>query len=94
MLSSFPTNIWTISANLVPGQNSVIGGDVNKHRVGASTASGYFDQPGNLKSPNQIASKFKAFIRKVLHYPPQAANLTYVNNGLHHKVRVPFLHGF
>ena len=88
--SSFPANILTISANLVPCLNSVIGGDVNKHCVGASTASGYFHKPGNLKSPNQVASTFKAFIRKVIHYPPQAANLTVVNTGLQHKVRAPF----
>ena len=84
---SFPTNIVTISVNPVPCLNSVIGGDVNKHCVGASIASGYFHKPGNSKSPNQVASTFKAFIRKVTPYPPQAANLTVVNTGLQHKVR-------
>ena len=90
MLSSFPTNILTISANLVPCLNSVIGGDVNKHCVGDSTASRYFRKPGNSKSPNQITSKFKAFVRKGVHYPQQAANLTVVNTGLQRKVRNAF----
>ena len=89
-LSSFRTPFWTISVNPVTCLNPVIAGDVIKHCVGASTASRYFYKRGNSKSPNQIASKFKAFIRKVVHYPQQAADLTFVDTGLHHKVRAPF----
>ena len=85
-LSSFRTPFWTISVNPVTCLNPVIAGDVVKHFVGASTTSRYFYKRGNSKSPNQIASKFKAFIRKVVHYPQQAANLTVVNTELQHKV--------
>ena len=85
-LSSFRTPFWTISVNPVTCLNPVIAGDVIKHCVGASTASRYFHKPGNLKSLKQVASTFKAFIRKVIHYPPQAANLTVVNTELQHKV--------
>ena len=89
-LSSFPTNSLTISVNPVPCLNPVIAGDIIKHCVGASIASRYFHKPRNLKSPKQVASTFKAFIRNVIHYPQQAANLTVVNTGLQHKVRSPF----
>ena len=89
-LSSFRTNILTISENSVTFLNPVTSGDVIKHCVGASTASRYFHKTGNLKSLKQVASTLKAFIRKVIHYPPQAANLTVVNTDLQHKVRYAF----
>ena len=88
--SSFRTPFWTISLNPVTCLNSVIAGDVITYCVGASTASRYFHKPGNSKSPNQSASKFKAFLKKVVYYPQQAANVTVVNARLQHKVRAPF----
>ena len=74
----------------MPWLNPVIAGDIIEHCVGASTASRYVHKPGNLKSSKKVASTFKAFIRNVIHYPQQAANLAVVNTGLQHKVRSPF----
>ena len=88
--TTFPTPHWTVSVNPVTCLNPVIAGDVITYCVGDSTASRYLHKPGNSKSPNQSASKFKAFIRKVVYYPQQAANVTVVNARLQHKVRAPF----